>query len=149
MQHHQIISAHSSKNTRKEIPKPDCGSQELFHRWCCFSWASKNELQAFRMNKRRMEVEDVLSRGNSMYSNSRKCERIYERELGIATAWNERDSSKRWGWVGGTQTETQKQSIWFRNNNNNEKNLLKNVHALPCKTCVLFHPDAMTCKRHS
>ena len=47
------------------------------------------------MNKRRMEVEDVLSRGNSMYSNSRKCERIYERELGIATALNERDSSKR------------------------------------------------------
>lgn len=41
------------------------------------------------MNKLRMEVEDVLGRGNSMY-NIQGSVRIYEREFGVATTWNER-----------------------------------------------------------
>lgn len=32
------------------------------------------------MNKLRMEVEDVLGRGNSMYSDSRNCEREFMTE---------------------------------------------------------------------
>lgn len=55
-----------------------------------------SQLHVCHVNKLRMEVEDVLGRGNSLYVHQFKemCERIYEREFGVAAAQNERGRSK-------------------------------------------------------
>lgn len=52
------------------------------------------------MSKLRMEVKDVLGGGNSISSDSRKHQRKYEREFGVAPLWNEWDTSKRGDWTG-------------------------------------------------